>query len=578
MDPYNTMTLPYMGSPTHMQDLQNSEYYALQSYDQSQAYDPSKAFTNYAPAEDFGITSAPIVAPDVRRFSIDQFNDPFAPELMLPFDNLPAEPHLPPDTSVEGNDKLLLFSMPVHHYTLADHSLNRTSISMSAKLDGSFLASESILRASPSSEGPPPVVELTCYRRNLFQIEGTVIVPNTLRYIITEEGNRIPIFAMELAASATESVEGQPAKIISVPWKTPSALTGEQPDDKAEKEPATFPLDIMSSQDPDSEYTTFPFSWRRLQFRNATANNGRRKELQQHYTLKLTIYATSSTGHKIALCDAVSGPIIVRGRSPRNFQSRKDVPISGSAVTSRRNAHSYTRNSVAEAPRSTTGERKSKSPVGKRSLADHPSPGSNINAPVSPVASPYANQDSTDVPALVTGAMISRSSALAPHPEKRRRTSTTSHAPIPLSLSDDVPLPELLLQHNGSMSSDRSKRRKSDPDSSPPSKRQSPAALSKAQTCLRRDSVASSVNIMSPNSAAQHFPQSVNSPLACNNVHTTDIADILYEYFPLPPEDWQSPVDGVYRPHIVHHTAMEDAKTSLKNWSKTYFAGAGETA
>lgn len=49
MDPYNTMTLPYMGSPTQMQDLQNPEYYGLHGYDQSQTYDPSKTFTNYAP-------------------------------------------------------------------------------------------------------------------------------------------------------------------------------------------------------------------------------------------------------------------------------------------------------------------------------------------------------------------------------------------------------------------------------------------------------------------------------------------------------------------------------------------------
>lgn len=512
-----------------------------------------------------------MVSSDVRRFSMDQFNDPFAPDIMIPFDGIPPEPQLPPDSSVEGNDKLLLFTMPVHHYTLADHSLNRTSISMSAKLDGSFLASESILRASPASEGPPPVIELTCYRRNLFQIEGTVIIPNTLRYIITDEGNRIPIFALELGASATESVEGQPAKIISVPWKTPTALNGEQPEEKAEKEPATFPLDIMSSQDPDSEYTTFPFSWRRLQFRNATANNGRRKELQQHYTLKLTIYATLSTGHKIALCDAVSGPIIVRGRSPRNFQSRKDVPISGSAVTSRRNAHAYMRNSIADTKPS---ERRSKSPAEKRSLADHSSPGSNVNASASPVASPYA----PEIQALTGGTQIPRSSVSVPHAEKRRRTSSISHAPIPLSLSEDVPFPELLLQRNNSIANDRSKRRKSDVEGSPSSKKQSSPLPAKQSVRRRKDSGASSVNVLSPNPVPQYISQSAPSPIAGGNAHTTDIADMFYEYFPLPPEDWQSPVDGVYRPHIVHHTAIEDTRPSMRNWNRTYFAGTGETA
>ncbi len=28
---------------------------------------------------------------------------------------------------------------------------------------------------------------------------------------------------------------------------------------------------------------------------------------------------------------------------------------------------------------------------------------------------------------------------------------------------------------------------------------------------------------------------------------------MLYEYFPLAADDWQKPVDAVYRPHVVHH-------------------------
>jgi hypothetical protein len=29
----------------------------------------------------------------------------------------------------------------------------------------------------------------------------------------------------------------------------------------------------------------------------------------------------------------------------------------------------------------------------------------------------------------------------------------------------------------------------------------------------------------------------------------------LYEYIPLGLDDWMPPVDAVYRPHVVHHTA-----------------------
>ena len=88
-------------------------------------------------------------------------------------------------------------------------------------------------------------------------------------------------------------------KIISVPWKTPSGGEASKPEDKIEKEPPSIPLDKMSGQDLDGDYSTFPMQWKRLQFRIATANNGRRKELQQHFTLHLKIMASLSTCGKI---------------------------------------------------------------------------------------------------------------------------------------------------------------------------------------------------------------------------------------------------------------------------------------
>ncbi|KAG9735314.1 p53-like transcription factor, partial [Aureobasidium melanogenum] len=53
-------------------------------------------------------------------------------------------------------------------------------------------------------------------------------------------------------------------------------------------------------------------------------------------------------------------------------------------------------------------------------------------------------------------------------------------------------------------------------------------------------------------------------------------ADLLYEYFPLSLDDWQPPVDAVYRPHVVHHinplpeNKARDRLSRLKN--KRYFS------
>ena len=67
----------------------------------------------------------------------------------------------------------------------------------------------------------------------------------------------------------------------------------------------------------------------------ATANNGRRKELQQHFVLHLKVMATLSNGSKVVLTEATTSPIVVRGRSPRNFQARKEIPLLGSSAGSR---------------------------------------------------------------------------------------------------------------------------------------------------------------------------------------------------------------------------------------------------
>ena len=68
---------------------------------------------------------------------------------------------------------------------------------------------------------------------------------------------------------------------------------------------------------------------------SATANNGRRKELQQHFVLHLKVFATLTNNSKVVLTESTTAPIVVRGRSPRNFQARKEIPLLGSSAGSR---------------------------------------------------------------------------------------------------------------------------------------------------------------------------------------------------------------------------------------------------
>jgi hypothetical protein len=467
--------------------------------------------------------------PPLKRFST--YEDPFSDVLSGYEHSVHADQNgaAPESPSIERDNKLLSFSLPNVPYALLDFALRRVSISMSAQLHGMFFLAES---PYTQGDGAAPPNELTCYRRNLFQITGTITMPRNLQSIMTDQGEQIPILGQELTISATESLEGNFVKIISVPWKTP-ASSAAVPEERVEKEPPSYPLDLSQGQDMDSDYVSFPISWKRLQFRIATANNGRRKELQQHFVVRLKVMATLATGSKIPICEIHSGAIIVRGRSPRNFQSRKDLPISGGGSSARK-AH------LPQQP--------SRTPTGDTSQTNQTNPQSNstpTTKPMDVLQLPF-DFNASDLPVspdfldwkMPGGAMT----ALPPDtpsahgmlgqtpyaqstPEITRHNSRPSVAPAPVSLSltDEEP------KKSASPSEQARKR------------------------------------------AAPHRPPS----FSLNLINSPDeSADLLYEYFPLGLDDWMPPVDAVYRPHVVHHTNLpQDPKAlAVKNKSKRYFS------
>lgn len=440
------------------------------------------------------------------------------------FENVEAGQELAvPETSIERDNKLLAFNLPTYNFTLLDYSLRRTSLSLAAQLHGMFFMADLPNNATPDKTQPS--AELTCYRRNLFQITGSITLPRMMRYILTEHGDRIPILAQELTISATESSEGHPVKLISVPWKTPASNATSTPDDKTEKEPTPIPLDTVSNQDMDADYATFPIAWKRLQFRIATANNGRRKELQQHFVVRLKVVATLSTGTKVPICEIKSGAIIVRGRSPRNFQQRKEVSVGSSGNTARKAMQPPALN------RSATCD---------SSLKQH---SSSIKTEASTESNPNTfSFDNHDI--QTQNGYGDRSTAAArvrstsdSHPTSST-TDTPAAAPMRLSLTDDV---------DASQRSYKAARKEStDPVTRP--------------------------GIDKQPSTASVFNQNAHASLA----NGLDSADLLYEYFPLGLDDWMPPVDAVYRPHVVHHVTRAGpaagAKGSASGRSKRYFA------
>jgi hypothetical protein len=47
------------------------------------------------------------------------------------------------------------------------------------------------------------------------------------------------------------------------------------------------------------------------------------------------VHGTLANGEKVVMTESTTAPIVVRGRSPRNFQARKEIPLLGSSAGSR---------------------------------------------------------------------------------------------------------------------------------------------------------------------------------------------------------------------------------------------------
>ncbi|EGP90494.1 uncharacterized protein MYCGRDRAFT_84654 [Zymoseptoria tritici IPO323] len=360
----------------------------------SEFADHHSTYGGYAASEDLNLHS--LQQQPLKRFA-SAYEDPFS-DVVSAFE-APAQndAHDTETPSIDRDNKLLSFSPPTLDYTLLDYTYRRTTISLSAQLHGMFFLAESPWASAGDAQPPPS--ELTCYRRNLFQITGEITLPRTLRYIMTEQGEQIPIIGQELVISATESTEGNSVKIISVPWKTPTNPTSSVPEDKTEREPPSFPIDLINVQEMNTDFASFPFQWKRLQFRIATANNGRRKELQQHFVVKLKLLATLATGGKIPIASVQSGAIIVRGRSPRNFQSRKDMPLNGGApLTTPPTPYEQPRLNPNRPPSSTTMRPPPPAPVNLSLLEDEtPTP-----SPLDPTTRSTTNPSSTSPPIVHT--------------------------------------------------------------------------------------------------------------------------------------------------------------------------------
>ncbi|KAI9870985.1 MAG: hypothetical protein M1830_003556, partial [Pleopsidium flavum] len=205
----------------------------------------------------------------------------------------------------------------------------------------------------------------TCYRRNYFSIACSYTLkppyfPSQPLYLHRPSSNPEAIQTFAISISAVVDGEGgkpvelvqytpkrdtgaknSPDKIKLLPHSTGSlgVLSGSVPASSSLGMPIPGPASHMSGQEYDQSHSTPSASssqdqtvanFDRIQFKHATANNGKRRAAQQYYHLVAELYAGlvetnagSNDVRWVKVATRISAPMVVRGRSPGHYSDER---------------------------------------------------------------------------------------------------------------------------------------------------------------------------------------------------------------------------------------------------------------
>lgn len=200
----------------------------------------------------------------------------------------------------------------------------------------------------------------TCYRRNYFAVNVSFglapWIPNARLY--HDPGNGKPLEQIQsMAVSLAAAVDASAGKTIELIQHTPKRDKGPQLAMKKELLAPTPPgkshehggyglnnyhqsstvvgpqLPLQNDSDSSQQYSptshansNYQHSFERIQFKSATANNGKRRAQQQYYHLIVELWANvqnprDSEPRWVKVAARSSSPVVVRGRSPSHYQN-----------------------------------------------------------------------------------------------------------------------------------------------------------------------------------------------------------------------------------------------------------------
>ncbi|KAI9481411.1 MAG: hypothetical protein EXX96DRAFT_566611 [Benjaminiella poitrasii] len=161
----------------------------------------------------------------------------------------------------------------------------------------------------------------TCYRRNYFQVSSVFSIHGFNHYYslneprafvkTTEDGLLQPVQRFLLGISARVANSDKEIEIIQ---HTPKRDKG--PQYKPGPKPITPGGNLSMSSVASNQNIV---SFERLQFKTATANNGKRRAAQQYYICMVDLFAETDRNQIIRVASCQSAPLVVRGRSPGHY-------------------------------------------------------------------------------------------------------------------------------------------------------------------------------------------------------------------------------------------------------------------
>ncbi|PHZ12833.1 p53-like transcription factor [Rhizopus microsporus ATCC 52813] len=159
--------------------------------------------------------------------------------------------------------------------------------------------------------------EWTCYRRNYFQVSAVFSLASypEVYYVQTHRGPQyVQRFLIGLSARVANS-----DRDIELVQQTPKRDKGPQYNPTPKP---VVPGGYLSSG--NSQHEAHPqqtiATFERLQFKSATANNGKRRAAQQYFVCVVSLYAeTKDQQELIQIASCQSVPLVVRGRSPGHY-------------------------------------------------------------------------------------------------------------------------------------------------------------------------------------------------------------------------------------------------------------------